>query len=87
MSIVNAEVEVAAAAAQLTKQTGSTRSVGILALSTNAGTTYIGSKGVTAANGFPIKPGAFFTIDIRDISLLYIIGTAADKIRYIADIV
>jgi hypothetical protein len=54
---------------------------------TNAGSVYIGDKNVTSATGFPLPPPALafsdpVEIHVSRLNQIFIIGTAADSIRW-----
>lgn len=85
--LTHGEYTVTASAARLVSQSDASRAVGsvaLTALSTNSGTVYVGGPGVTTANGYPLGPGDTFSCDFGDASSIYIIGTASDKVRWIA---
>lgn len=63
----------------------SIESVLVVALSTNSGTTYVGGADVTTANGFPLAPGAAVSVSTDDLGDVYVIGTASDVVRYLAE--
>ena len=52
----------------------------ITALTTNAGTTYLGPTGVLSTNGYPLPPGASIAVDASELTALFSIGTAADRL-------
>lgn len=57
------------------------RSVIITAESTNTGSVFIGGKGVnTSSYGKEIIPGASVSIDVGDLSTIYVVGTDNDKL-------
>lgn len=59
----------------LAQESSTVRSLAITALSSNAGTAYIGNTAVDAALGFPMEPGAFLGMDVIDPSQVYVLGT------------
>lgn len=63
---------------------GAALSVTVRALSTNAGTIYIGPVGVTTATGFPLSAGDALSMDIANLNLLYAnADVSGDKVRYL----
>lgn len=62
-----------------------TRSVTVKALSTNTVAVYVGPTGVTTTSGFELLAGESVTMDISNLSTIYVIsGSAAQIVRYIA---
>jgi len=60
-------------------------SITIKSLSTNTVAVYIGTTGVTTANGFELLPGESISLDIDNVADCYCIsGSAAQVIRWIA---
>lgn len=60
-------------------------SVTVKALSTNTAVVYIGSTGVTTSNGFELLAGESISLDVDDLSDVYVIsGSASQEVRYIA---
>lgn len=58
-------------------------SIVVRALKGNVGTVYIGGKGVSAANGFPLEPGDSISMDIQGLGLLFGIAVnAKDKLAF-----
>jgi hypothetical protein len=54
------------------------------ALSTNAGTLYVGDSSVSSAEGYPLVPGEAVSLPVPSVDGIYIRGTAADKSAVIA---
>jgi hypothetical protein len=52
----------------------------ITALTTNAGTTYLGPTGVGTTSGYPLPPGASIAVDASELSAIFSIGTANDRL-------
>lgn len=50
------------------------------AASTNSGTVYLGDSSVTTSTGFPLAAGESIALDDFDLSCLYAVGTASDKL-------
>jgi len=58
----------------------------IRAESTNTSTVYVGNENVTISNGFPLSPGDALTLEIADLSKVYVItdsGTQYVRIIYV----
>lgn len=47
----------------------------------NVGSVYLGGPGVTTATGIPYAAGSYLPIGFVDLSSMYTIGTAGDKVR------
>jgi len=59
------------------------KSVTIESVSTNA-VVWVGPVGVTALTGYGLRPGASVSMDIDDLNKVYVIGTIANIVTYIA---
>lgn len=59
------------------------KSVTIENVSTNA-VVYVGNATVTTANGYRLQPGATVSMDIDNLSKVYVTGTAGNIVSYIA---
>ena len=57
----------------------------VKALSTNSGITYVGPSNVSATTGYALQAGDTVEIDIDNVNKLYAIGTANDKITWMAN--
>lgn len=62
-----------------------TTSVTIKALSTNTVAVYVGTTGVTTSTGFELLAGESVTLDVNNLSKIYVIsGSSSQVVRYIA---
>lgn len=59
----------------------------IRAHSANVGKAYVGLAGVTTATGYELAAGEAVSMDLLDASDLYVIGTAADRVSFLATLV
>jgi hypothetical protein len=50
----------------------------------NAAKCYVGKSGVTAGNGFELGAGQAVTLNVMSQQSVFVIGTAADKVSWIA---
>ena len=50
----------------------------------NVGTVWIGGSDVADGNGYPLLAGESVPVSMQNLNLLYTIGTAGDKLYYIA---
>ena len=56
----------------------------ITAKSTNSGVAFIGNKTeVEASNAFELEAGYRFEFEMGDLTVLYVKGTASDKVSYL----
>ncbi len=62
--------------------TNTSKAVCVIALAANTGTVYLGGSSVSATVGFPLVAGANACATVSNTNLLYIIGTASDKVAY-----
>ena len=66
------DVTTAGTAEALTSTSTTCRAVAIKAKSTNTGNIYVGNSGVTSSNGFILRGSESITLDIDDVSKVYI---------------
>lgn len=62
--------------------------IGAIAVRSMAGNTnkvYVGAAGVTAATGYELNPSESVAIDLASTAGVYVIGTAAEKVCWIAN--
>lgn len=86
MAIYSRRTEVKAVATKVENPGSTANSVGVLADSANGETVFIGGKDVNKTDkGFPLAPGDFFTLDLRDISTMWAIGKEGDKLYMILE--
>lgn len=64
---------------------GRTRSVGLIADEANTEKVWVNKKGSSEKTGFPLKAGSFVSLDIFDVSYLYVAGKTGEKVYYIID--
>lgn len=82
-TVYSGQVTIAAVAQPLSAISVTIKSVTIENVSTNA-VVYVGGAGVTAATGYALRPGTTVSMDIDDLNVVYVIGTAGDIISYMA---
>jgi len=58
--------------------------VTLTALTTNSASLFVGPSGVTSSTGVELKPGTSLTLSVSDLNLIYFVGTAGEKISFIA---
>ena len=59
--------------------------VAIKARASNTGSVYVGVAGVTTTTGYELAPGDTLTLPIDNISSVFIIGAASDRVSYIGN--
>ncbi|MBK9272865.1 MAG: hypothetical protein IPM48_14875 [Saprospiraceae bacterium] len=87
VKIINGQKTVSSAgtAEQLIATSTQVESVTIKALSGNTGSVYVGNNVVSSSNGFVLAAGEAISLDIDDLSLVYIdVGTNDDGVSWIA---
>jgi len=80
---LNNQVTIAAPRVPLAGVATPVKSVTIESPSTN-NVAYVGNNAVTNLNGYRLWPGATVSLDINDLSVVYVTGTAGNVISYIA---
>lgn len=71
--------------AEAISTTQTINSVTIKSLSTNTGIVYVGTSGVTTSTGFELLAGESVSLDVDNLTDVYVIGSASSQvIRYIA---
>jgi hypothetical protein len=84
-TIYNGTKTVPTTTAEAIASAQATTSVTVKALSTNTVPVYVGKTGVTVANGFELLAGESISMDINDLSTVFVIsGSSSQVIRYIA---
>ena len=58
--------------------------VTLTALSTNTSSVFVGPSGVTSGTGLELKPGVSVTLSVSNLDLVYAVGTAGEKVSYLA---
>lgn len=70
---------------ELIGSTTAIQSVTVKALSTNSGTIYVGNSGVSSSNGFQLAAGDTISLDLVDLSTVYIDASAnTQSVTYLA---
>lgn len=80
----NGVLSITATAAQVSSTSTPIKSITIVAEDTNVQNMYVGDSSVSTSNGFELTPGSMHSWDIKNLNLLYVIGTASDSARYTA---
>jgi len=84
-SIYNGSKTAPTGTAEAIATTQAIHSVTVKALSTNTVSVYIGATGVTTSTGIELLPGESVSLDVTDLSSVFVIsGTASQVVRYIS---
>ena len=86
-TVVTGQQTITTSAVQLNSGTSVTVKHKLLvkALSTNSGITYVGPSGVSATTGYALQAGDSVELDVDNVNKLYAIGTASDKLTWMAN--
>lgn len=82
-TIYSGQVTLVATAVNLGNQALSS-GLTITALSDNTNSLFVGPSAVTSSTGLELKPGASLSLSIANLNLVYVIGTAGEKVSYLA---
>ena len=78
-SIVSGENDTVGTSAEVLTSSQACKHVDIMATIGNSGIIYVGGSGVSATTGVALYPGDVYSIDIENLNLIYVIGSANNQ--------